>query len=94
MGGIWSSCSPDFGINAVVNRFSQITPKILFIGDKYFYNGKIINILERLPKILEKVSSINKVVVVPYPGTDVENNNKIKIETYNWNKLVILAKSP
>ena len=88
-GGIWSSCSPDFGINGVVDRFSQITPKILFIGNKYFYNGKIINILERLPKILDKVPSIKKVVVVPYPGTDVEKNNKIKIDTYNWNKLIV-----
>ena len=49
LGAIWSSCSPDFGTAGVVDRFSQISPKILFIGDKYFYNGKKINILERLP---------------------------------------------
>ena len=65
VGAIWSSCSPDFGANAVVDRFSQINPKILFIGDKYFYNGKKINVLERLPHILSKVPSINKVVIVP-----------------------------
>ena len=40
LGAIWSSCSPDFGINGVVERFSQIKPKILFVADKYFYNGK------------------------------------------------------
>ena len=40
LGGIWSSCSPDFGTLGVIDRFSQIKPKILFIGDKYFYNGK------------------------------------------------------
>ena len=40
VGGIWSSCSPDFGTGGVVDRFSQINPKILFIGDKYYYNGK------------------------------------------------------
>ena len=40
LGAIWSSCSPDFGIAAVIDRYSQISPKILFIGDKYFYNGK------------------------------------------------------
>ena len=45
LGAIWSSCSPDFGTTGVIDRFSQITPKILFIGDKYFYNGKKINIL-------------------------------------------------
>ena len=66
----------------VIDRFSQISPKILFIGDKYFYNGKKINILERLPEILNKVPSINKVVVVPYPGTEVVKKKNIKIDTY------------
>ena len=90
LGAIWSSCSPDFGTGAVVDRFSQITPKILFIGDKYFYNGKKIKVLERLPEILKKVPSINKVVIVPYPGTEIEKKNNIKIETYNWNELINL----
>ena len=58
LGAIWSSCSPDFGINGVIERFSQIKPKILFIVDKYFYNGKEINVLERVPQILEKIKSI------------------------------------
>ena len=69
LGAIWSSCSPDFGTTGVIDRFSQISPKVLFIGDKYFYNGKKIHILERLPEILNKVPSINKVVIVSYPGT-------------------------
>ena len=90
LGAIWSSCSPDFGIAAVIDRFSQISPKILFIGDKYFYNGKKINILERLPEILNKVPSINKVILVPYPGTDSEKNKNIKINIYNWNALIAL----
>jgi len=90
LGAIWSSCSPDFGTAGVIDRFSQISPKILFIGDKYFYNGKKINVLERLPKILKNVPSIKKVVVVPYPGTEVEKIENIKIETYNWNSLVDL----
>jgi acetoacetyl-CoA synthetase len=72
VGAIWSSCSPDFGTAGVIDRFSQISPKILFIGDKYFYNGKKINILERLPEIINKVPSIKKIVVVPYPGTEIE----------------------
>jgi acetoacetyl-CoA synthetase len=88
LGAVWSSCSPDFGTAGVIDRFSQITPKILFIGDKYFYNGKKINILERLPAILEKVPTINKIVVVPYPGTEVEKNKNIKIATYAWNELI------
>ena len=91
IGSIWSSCSPDFGTNGAISRFSQIGPKILFIGDKYFYDGKIINILDRLPEILSKVSSINKVVIVPYPGTEGEKKNNIKKATYNWNELINLT---
>ena len=91
LGAIWSSCSPDFGTAGVIDRFSQISPKILFIGDKYFYNGKKINILERLPEIINKVPSIKKIVVVPYPGTEIEKKN-IRIETYDWNKLIISKK--
>jgi len=90
LGAIWSSCSPDFGTAGVIDRFSQISPKILFIGDKYFYNGKKISILERLPEILNKVPSINKVVVVPYPGTEIVEKKNIKIDMYNWNKLILL----
>ncbi len=90
LGAVWSSCSPDFGTAGVIDRFSQIDPKILFIGDKYFYNGKKINILERLPEVLNKVSSINKVVIVPYPGTEIEKNKNIKIETHHWNELINL----
>ncbi len=91
IGSIWSSCSPDFGADGAISRFSQIGPKILFIGDKYFYDGKIINILDRLPEILSKVSSINKVVIVPYPGTESEKKNNIKKATYNWNELINLT---
>jgi acetoacetyl-CoA synthetase len=40
LGAIWSSCSPDFGVKGVIERFSQINPKVLFVVDKYFYNGK------------------------------------------------------
>ena len=90
LGAVWSSCSPDFGTAGVIDRFSQINPKVLFVGDKYFYNGKKINILERLPEVLNKVSSINKVVIVPYPGTEIEKNKNIKIETHHWNELINL----
>jgi acetoacetyl-CoA synthetase len=77
LGGIWSSCSPDFGTDGVIDRFSQISPKILFIADIYFYNGKKINILERLDKIIKNVPSIEKVIVVPYPGMKI-GKKKIK----------------
>ncbi len=88
LGAIWSSCSPDFGTTGVIDRFSQISPKVLFIGDKYFYNGKKINILERLPEILNKITSIKKVVIVPYPGTKIKKKMHFRKKTYIWNELI------
>ena len=88
LGAVWSSCSPDFGTNGVIDRFSQISPKILFIGDKYFYNGKKINILERLPKILKKVPSIEKIVIVTYPGTEITKDKISQTKKYYWNEII------
>ena len=93
IGAIWSSCSPDFGVTGVIERFSQISPKILFIGDQYFYNGKKINILERLSEILNKVPSIKKVVVVPYPGTEIKETKNNKINTHDWKELIFSKKN-
>jgi len=88
IGGIWSSCSPDFGEEGVISRFSQIKPKVLIIGDKYFYNGKKISILKRLPEIINKVTSITKIIVVPYPGSEIEQENNFNSKIYNWNELI------
>ncbi|MCH7741747.1 MAG: AMP-binding protein, partial [Proteobacteria bacterium] len=52
IGAIWSSCSPDFGIKGVLDRFGQIEPKILFAADGYFYNGKTCDSLQRLTEIV------------------------------------------
>ncbi len=82
LGAIWSSCSPDFSTNGVIERFSQIKPKILLISDRYFYNGKEINTLKRLPEILEKIKSIKIVVIINYPGKTqlkVPKLRKVKI---------------
>ncbi len=86
IGAIWSSCSPDFGTNGVLERFSQIKPKVLFITDQYFYNGKKINIIERLPKILKFIPSIKNVIIVNYPGNKfVKINQKFKIHRlFKW----------
>jgi len=89
LGAIWSSCSPDFGVNGVIERFSQINPKVLFIIDKYFYNGQVINVLERLPQILKKIKSIKHVVVVNYPGEKyLKNQYKFKkVKLFTWSEL-------
>ena len=65
-GIIWSSCSPDFGTHGVIDRFKQIEPKVLITSDYYFYNGKKINILEKVDDILSKITSIKKVITFPY----------------------------
>ncbi len=88
IGSIWSSCSPDFGVPGVIERFSQIKPKLLVITDKYYYNGKEINIIERLPKILKKIKSIKSVLILNYPGKKLRNFNKIKnIKIYNFTEI-------
>ena len=92
VGAIWSSCSPDFGTAGVIDRFSQINPKILFIGDKYFYNGKTINIIERLKEIISKIPSIVKVVIVSYPGTEIEKKDNLKVDIYRWDEIMALKK--
>ena len=76
-GLIWSSCSPDFGTQGVVDRFKQINPKVLITCDYYFYNGKKINILNKTKDILEKIPSIKKVIVFSY-----NQNKKTKIKDY------------
>ncbi|WP_323843791.1 acetoacetate--CoA ligase [Microbulbifer magnicolonia] len=65
LGAIWTSCSPDFGINGVFDRFGQVAPKVLFACEGYFYNGKTIDSLPRLREIVARIDSIEKLVVVP-----------------------------
>ena len=88
-GIIWSSCSPDFGTHGVVDRFKQIEPTVLITCDHYFYNGKKINILEKINNILKEIPSIKKTLVFAY-------NKKEKIEYKNFidfNEVLIQSKS-
>ena len=66
IGAIWSSCSPDFGIKGVLDRFTQINPKIIFAADGYFYKGKSINSIDKLAVVLKKLPTIEKVVIIPF----------------------------
>jgi acetoacetyl-CoA synthetase len=66
LGAIWSGCSPDFGADAVLDRFGQIAPKVLFATDGYFYNGKSIDSLPVLRAIARRLPDLRAVVVVPY----------------------------
>jgi len=66
LGAIWSSCSPDFGVQGVLDRFGQIQPKVLFAVDGCFYNGKTHHALARLGEIAGRLPTLSRVVVVPY----------------------------
>jgi acetoacetyl-CoA synthetase len=66
LGAVWSSCSPDFGVNGVIDRFGQIRPRVLFCADGYRYAGKEIDSLARVRQVRERIPEIERVVVVPY----------------------------
>jgi acetoacetyl-CoA synthetase len=66
LGAIWSSCSPDFGVAGVLDRFGQIAPKMMFTADGYFYAGKAHDSLARMGECLKQLPSVERVVVLPY----------------------------
>ncbi|WP_151703522.1 acetoacetate--CoA ligase [Nitrincola alkalilacustris] len=66
IGAVWSSCSPDFGINGVIDRFGQVKPKVMFTADGYRYNGKVLSSIERVSEIADLLHSVEKIIVVPY----------------------------
>jgi acetoacetyl-CoA synthetase len=66
LGATWTSCSPDFGVQGVLDRFGQVEPKVLFCCDGYYYNGKVVETIERIATIVKDLPSVKRVVVVPY----------------------------
>tara|TARA_B100001559_G_scaffold289830_1_gene268447 strand:- start:811 stop:2691 length:1881 start_codon:yes stop_codon:yes gene_type:complete len=85
MGIIWSSCSPDFGLEGVVERFGQINPKLLISCDGYFYNGKEINTIQVTKKIVSQIESIKNTLMVPFLETDSKNILK---DAICWSNLI------
>ena len=68
IGAVWSSCSPDFGTNSVVDRFEQISPRVLFAVDGYSYNGKIIDRLDEVARLGNELPSVERIVLFDYCG--------------------------
>ena len=68
IGAIWSSTSPDFGIKGVLDRFTQIQPKVIFAADGYYYKSKVFDSKEKLRGILHDLPSVEKTILVNYPG--------------------------
>ena len=80
LGGVWSSCSPDFGIEGALDRFGQIEPKVLFACDGYFYAGKTIDIKEKVRSVVEQVKSIELTVWVSV----LEDTQAAQSKETNW----------
>ena len=68
IGAIWTSCSPDFGTSAILDRFSQIDPKVLLYSDTYFYGGKKIEVKKKIEEVSSKLKTLTKKILINYPG--------------------------
>ncbi|MEE4236690.1 MAG: acetoacetate--CoA ligase [Anderseniella sp.] len=68
LGGIWSSCSPDFGVQGILDRFGQIEPRVLVVCDGYWYNGKSFDVTAKIAEVAAKLPSLEKIIVVDYLG--------------------------
>ncbi len=73
IGAIWSVCSPDFGLNGLVDRLGQIQPSVLVTTDGYFYNGKIFDCLDKVPDILKSIPNIKNVLIIPYVNKEISH---------------------
>ena len=69
LGAVWSSCSPDFGVRGILDRFGQIEPRVLIVCDGYYYNGKTFSIADKIEQVVEGLPTLKKVIVVNYTGT-------------------------
>ena len=82
LGAIWSSCSPDFGTNGVLDRFSQIEPKVIFSAYGYRYNGKYYDSLKKLNDVIKELPTVRKVILIENDNSD-EINPKFEFISYN-----------
>jgi acetoacetyl-CoA synthetase len=86
IGAVWSSCSPDFGVKGVMDRFGQIEPKVLFTANGYFYNGKAHDSLARIREITGQLKGLKRIVVVPYTeaNPDLESHGNLHNKAALW----------
>jgi acetoacetyl-CoA synthetase len=92
IGAIWSSCSPDFGINGVMDRFGQIKPKVFLACDGYFYNGKAIDLIPKIQKIIADIDSIEQLIIIPHTDRNLSLVN-IKKGIF-WTDFLITQNTP
>ena len=77
-GIIWSSCSPDFGVRGVIDRFKQIEPKVLITCDYYFYNGKKIKIIDKAREVIKQIPTIKETLIFSYEKKDIVDKKNFK----------------
>ncbi len=90
IGAIWSACSPDFGIDGVLDRLGQIDPKVLFATDGYFYNGKTIDSLPTVAALARRLEGLKALVIVPY--RDARNSTAGLPKALVWSDLIAAAR--
>jgi acetoacetyl-CoA synthetase len=86
LGATWTSCSPDFGVHGVLDRFGQTAPKVLFTADGYFYGWKTLDCLAPISEVLQKLPSVERVVVIPYvtPEPNLEKLGAAASRAVHW----------
>jgi acetoacetyl-CoA synthetase len=82
LGALWSSCSPDFGVNGVLDRFGQTKPKILFMADGYYYKGKWFDCLEKIPALFKGLPALEKIIVFSYESRDLSFSPQRGVQTW------------
>ncbi len=86
LGAVWASCSPDFGVQGVLDRFEQIQPKILLTADGYFYKGKTHDKLKDVQEIVSKLPSVRQVIVIGY--TTLQPNIESLEKAILWDQII------
>ena len=88
MGATWSSCSPDFGTNSVIDRFKQIEPKVLFAVDGYQYGGKTFDRRPIIAELQQSLPTLEKTVLVPYLFADAQSAVEDLSNAVTWQELL------
>ncbi|PWQ95025.1 acetoacetate--CoA ligase [Leucothrix pacifica] len=84
LGAVWASCSPEFGLEGLLDRFGQIEPTVLIICDGYFYNGKVIDVREKALALATAIPSLKQVICVSYAGLDLGTETVGDVPVVSW----------
>lgn len=82
LGATWSSCSPDFGAEAIVDRLGQIEPKVIFLCDGHTYQGKAFPAQEKINQIINQLPTVKHWVIYPHINTAISHNNVLKLDDF------------